>query len=406
MKHKVDIVCIQETKKESFERNTCQSMWGDSSVSWDFVPSIQSSGGLVCLWNNSDFQVERRVKGRNFLMLEGNWMKDNQRIRVVNVYAPCDLPGKRALWDDLRHLKDSDPNGLWCFLGDFNSIRNQGERISISQRSDATSDISDFNDWISEMELQDIRCFGNNFTWFRPNGSAKSRLDRFLVSDQWLSLWPDTSQHVLQRDYSDHCPIILTTKMVDWGPKPFRVGDWWLKHKGYHSMIKEAWISDVHGGWGGVALKNKLRNLRLVIKQWCKEKGDIKASQIQNLKQKLHDLENLASHRTLSESEVITKRILQQQLWDISTAYESLLRQMSRAKWIKEGDRNTAYFHKLINFRRSSGAVQGILIDGVWVHQPDLVKKAVFNFFAERFTEQNHHRPTLDGVCFPSIDQH
>ena len=88
MKHKVDIVCIQETKKESFERNTCQSMWGDSSVSWDFVPSIQSSGGLVCLWNNSDFQVERRVKGRNFLMLEGNWMKDNQRIRVVNVYAP------------------------------------------------------------------------------------------------------------------------------------------------------------------------------------------------------------------------------------------------------------------------------------------------------------------------------
>ena len=164
--------------------------------------------------------------------------------------------------------------------------------------------------------------------------------------------------------------------------------------------------NDGDGGWGGVALKNKLRNLRLVIKQWCKEKGDIKASQIQNLKQKLHDLENLAFHRTLSESEVITKRILQQQLWDVSTAYESLLRQKSMAKWIKEGDRNTAYFHKLINFRRSSGAVQGILIDGVWVHQPDLVKQAVFNFFAERFTEQNHHRPTLDGVCFPSIDQH
>ena len=256
------------------------------------------------------------------------------------------------------------------------------------------------------MELQDIRCFGSNFTWFRPNGSAKSRLDRFLVFDQWVSLWPDTSQHVLQRDYSDHCPIILKTKMVDWGPKPFRVVDWWLNHKGYHSMIKEAWSTDLQGGWGGVALKNKLRNLRLSIKQWCKEKGDIKASKIQNLKQKLCDLENLASHRTLSDTEVITKRILQQQLWDISTAYESLLRQKSRAKWIKEGDRNTAYFHKLINFRRSSSAVHGILIDGVWVQQPDLVKKVVLNFFAERFTEQNHHRPTLDGVQFPSIDQY
>ncbi|KAH1256680.1 Transcription factor SRM1 [Glycine max] len=62
MKHKVDLVCIQETKKESFDKLICQSMWGDSYVSWDFVPSIQASGGSLCLWNNSDFQVERRVK--------------------------------------------------------------------------------------------------------------------------------------------------------------------------------------------------------------------------------------------------------------------------------------------------------------------------------------------------------
>ena len=127
MKHKVDLVCIQETKKDSFDKLICQSMWGDSSVSWDFVPSIQASGGLLCLWNNSAFQVERRVKGRNFLMLEGKWAKDNQWLHIVNVYAPCDLAGKRTLWDELRHLKVSDPNGLWCFLGDFNTIKSQHE---------------------------------------------------------------------------------------------------------------------------------------------------------------------------------------------------------------------------------------------------------------------------------------
>ena len=149
-----------------------------------------------------------------------------------------------------------------------------------------------------------------------------------------------------------------------------------------------------------------MRNLRYSIKQWCKDQGDIKASKIQNLKQKLCDLENQASHRLLSDSEVITKRALQQELWDISNAYESLLRQKSRAKWIKEGDRNTAYFHKVINFRRSSNAVHGILIDGTWVQQPDLVKNAVVNFFLERFTEQNPYRPTLDGVSFPSTEQY
>jgi len=146
-------------------------------------------------------------------------------------------------------------------------------------------------------------------------------------------------------------------------------------------MIKEAWIADQQGGWGGIALKNKLRNLRNSIKQWSKEKGDIKANKIQQLKQKLANLENIASHRTLSESEVQTKRALQQELWDTANAYESLMRQKSRAKWIKEGDRNSAYFHKLINFRRCSNAVPGIFIDGAWVQQPHLVKNAVFTFF-------------------------
>ena len=31
LKHKVDIVCIQETKKESFSKGVCQSIWGELS---------------------------------------------------------------------------------------------------------------------------------------------------------------------------------------------------------------------------------------------------------------------------------------------------------------------------------------------------------------------------------------
>ena len=86
-KHKVDIVCIQETKKESFNKGICQSIWGDSSASWDNVPSVQAAGGLLWLWNNSVYEVERKEKGRNFLMLEGRWVNNNQRMFLVNVYA-------------------------------------------------------------------------------------------------------------------------------------------------------------------------------------------------------------------------------------------------------------------------------------------------------------------------------
>ena len=207
------------------------------------------------------------MKGSNFLMLEGTWLHNNQKMFLVNVYAPCDIAGKRALWDDLKQLKASNPPGVWCFLGDFNSIRSQEERISSSQRVPDHLGISEFNQWIQEMELQEIKSAGSSFTWIRPNGSVKSRLDRFLVSDQWLSTWPDSCQHVLPRDFSDHCPTILQTKLVDWGPKPFRVADWWIHQKGYQKLVKETWSSAQQGGWGGVVLKNKLRYLKDVIRQ-------------------------------------------------------------------------------------------------------------------------------------------
>ena len=116
-------------------------------------------------------------------------------------------------------------------------------------------------------------------------------------------------------------------------------------------------------------------------------------------------MENLASHRILSEQEVKAKNSLQQELWDASNAFESLLRQKSRANWLKEGDCNTAYFHKVINFRRTYNAIPGILIDEVWVQQPNIVKNVAVNFFLNRFTEQNYSRPTLDGVQFNSITQ-
>ncbi|KAL5191867.1 Transposon TX1 uncharacterized protein [Glycine soja] len=182
-----------------------------------------------------------------------------------------------------------------------------------------------------------VKSAGSSFTWIRPNDSVKSRLDRFLVSDKWLSTWPDSCQHVLPHNFSDHCLTILQTKLVDWGPKPFRVADWWIHQKGYQNLCST-------GGWGGFVLKNKLMYLKDVIRQWSKDYGFINDKGIQKIQQKLNEVENLASNTSLSEEDIKAKRDLQQQLWEVSNAYESLLRQKSRAKWLKEGDCNSAYY--------------------------------------------------------------
>ena len=76
LSHKIDILCIQETKKESIDKKLCLYLWGDSSVTWECDPSCNAAGGLLCISNNDSFMVERRVVGRGFIMLEGWWIKD------------------------------------------------------------------------------------------------------------------------------------------------------------------------------------------------------------------------------------------------------------------------------------------------------------------------------------------
>ncbi|KHN40116.1 hypothetical protein glysoja_044764, partial [Glycine soja] len=88
----------------------------------------------------------------------------------------------------------------------------------------------------------------------------------------------------------------------------------------------------------------------------------------------------------LSQDEVSLKKSLQDQLWNAAYAFESMLRQKARVKWLKEGDNNSNYFHRLINHRRRQNVIQGLLIDGV-------------------FSKENYTRPTLDGVQFPSLGQ-
>ncbi|KAH1214104.1 Transposon TX1 uncharacterized protein [Glycine max] len=363
---------------ESIDRRLCQYLWADCNASSECAPSINGVGGLLCIWNNDSFSVDRKVVGRGFILLEGMWIKENKRVSIINVYAPCDLQGKRQQWDEILQLKTSSQEGLWCVLGDFNSIRHQDERVSSAQSVGPDPSISEFNSWISYMALEEVRSVGRRFTWCRLNGSAMSRLDRFLLSDEWLVQWPGSTQFVLDRDYSDHCPILLKSKTIDWGPKPFKVMDWWLKDKGFQQLVEQQW-GQLSPSWMG--------------------------RKVQNIKMELNALEAGLNDRTLSQEEVILKKSLQVQLWDAAYAYGSMLRQKTRVKWLKEGDNNFTYFHRLINHRRrKKNAIQGISIDGVWVHEPCSVKNVAILYFKDRFSEECCSRPTLDGVQFSSLD--
>ncbi|GJT99067.1 retrovirus-related pol polyprotein from transposon TNT 1-94 [Tanacetum coccineum] len=68
-----------------------------------------------------------------------------------------------------------------------------------------------------------------------------------------------------------------------------------------------------------------------------------------------------------------------------------------RVKWEVERDENSKFFHGLINSRRKSQTVQGIMLDGVWNFEPKDIKSAFLDFYKDKF---NYHD---SPVSFPPM---
>ena len=360
----VDMICIQETKRESVDKLLCQSLWGDVGVSWELQPANNTAGGILCLWSEQTFKLQTKVVGSGFIFLRGEWVKEAQQISVLSIYSPCEIQSKRLLWDQIKQLKQSFLGDLWCILGDFNSIRDINERFGLCQRGSGINEIKEFNEWIEDLEMVEPPWMGRQFTWFRPNGTSRSKLDRFLLSPEWLDRWPTTIQSTLPRNFSDHCPILLRSSSVDWGPKPFRILDCWMLDKSFKDTVSKCWTSSQIAGWGGYALKEKIKSLKQALKKWNKDHFGDTFKRVKRFEEELNKLEEETSHRQLTTHEGMHLKHLQEALWTAAQTHESLLRQKARVRWLKQGDCNSRYFHLMMNATRRNNFLKGVMVDG------------------------------------------
>ena len=116
-----------------------------------------------------------------------------------------------------------------------------------------------------------------------------SKLDRFLIFESMLELFPHVSGLVLEKHLSDHRPILLRELPLDYGPTPFRVFHSWLGEEDFDALVADSCAHDgVPGGNAMVTLKNKLKHLKIRIRSWVKNKRRTGKS---DLKDALKDLD-------------------------------------------------------------------------------------------------------------------
>ncbi|XP_022024613.1 uncharacterized protein LOC110924948 [Helianthus annuus] len=295
----VAFYAIQETQLSSITNYQIGRLWDNSAVDFAIADAVGRSGGLISVWNPTVFNANLRIIKQNFIIIGGKVTGVDGDFFIVNIYAPNDDSRRKHLWHELLEVRESF-EGFFVFLGDFNEVRFQEERLnSVFNPNNALA----FNNFISLAGLSEYNMGGAKFTYINPDGSKKSKLDRIFVCDGFMDKWPNAKQSALPRGKLDHRPLILQVNIDDFGPTPFRFFNTWLLDPELADVVKSVTSSRLMVHSHGLSLAGNLKSLKDSIKDWRRKKKEVDNKLIVNAKTLVNNLEVKAESGPLNEEE-------------------------------------------------------------------------------------------------------
>ncbi|GKB21063.1 RNA-directed DNA polymerase, eukaryota [Tanacetum coccineum] len=351
----------------SIDLSSVRSCWGNSNFDYVHSDSVGNSGGILCIWDPNSFRRSSFTRSDYFVIVRGVWLKSGIDLMIVVVYAPQEAKEKRMLWDYLAHVSNQWVGKL-VMMGDFNEVRYKSDRYGSNFNA---HDAEIFNSFIYNAGLDEVPLGGSAYTWCLKSASKMSKLDRFFVSENLLSMCPNITAITLERFISDHRPILLREVRYDYGPIPFRFYRYWLEVDGFDKLVRDSWnVAPVNKKNAIRNFMGKLKFLKDRIRSWLSIHRSNSRGEIYFLKEELRSCDEVIDKGDCS-NEVVHKRTeILNKIHQVNNIQASEIAQKAKIKWAIEGDENVKFFHGMLNKKRNQSNIRGIMVNGTWVDDP------------------------------------
>jgi exonuclease III len=386
--HQPDIMFLMETKLKTTQFQFLKA-YSDIYSYHAIDCSVNGggrAGGLAILWKPCTLLLNIMNCDLNYIdmLITSNYGLHNWR--ATGIYGYPKTQNKFLTCQLINDLSTLTNHANWLLFGDFNIVlsNNEKSRGNPLEPNLTTS----FRNTINHCDLQDLGYKGNIFTWTnRQQGDQliKSRLDRFLATPNWISMFPNYNNTHLYRYQSDHCPLLLDFSyfMPKRNTPHHQIGkrfeQMWTTDKQHTTIMKRAWQNKTGN------INEKLQHSLNELHKWGKATfGDIP----KRIKETQHDLERL---QTLADTQHTYQQIInkEKELDDLLEKEEMWWSQRSRALWLAHGDKNTKFFHLKASQRRRKNKIEAITDPLGNIHTDrDMIEQTFLSHFQQLFTSQ------------------
>ncbi|KAL8141386.1 hypothetical protein V2J09_007407 [Rumex salicifolius] len=157
----------------------------------------------------------------------------------------------------------------------------------------------------------------------------------------------------------------------------------WASHPEFKDLIRNSWNSEVSANEALVALKWKLLEWNRIVFGNVNDKKARLVALLDKLQTEILLIPSNALLRRESEAQV--------ELADLLLQEESLWKQKFRECWLRDGDRNTSFFHLSTIIHRKRNWVKALKDDGnTWVYDPTALERLVVDFYRELYSIPQH----------------
>ncbi|XP_027166019.1 uncharacterized protein LOC113765985 [Coffea eugenioides] len=248
----------------------------------------------------------------------------------------CDANIRKHQWKVLT-VRQQLWGDKWLLAGDFNDILSNEEKWGGRARDDRS--FKDFNSFIEHNSLVDL-------------------------------------------GFTDHSMLLIDNwPRVEKRKSRFFFNKIWLKREDINQVVEQAWKQPVEGN-SMYRITRQVANCRVALLKW---KNNFTGNSLLRIIQVKLQIKEIKDSKDSGGKDKIVD--LKKQLKEAYSKEEQYWAQKARIDWLREGDKNTKFFHACVKGRRRKNRMLNIQKeDGTWTKSEEEFGKEVADYYRVLFS--------------------